>query len=256
MTRPVVIAVSHLTKSIIVERYGIRAGKVTVAHNGIEWAGPEPPPRRPHRTRVVLFLGRITMQKGPEFFLRTAAYVLARMDHVKFIVAGWGDMGPHLVELAANMGLGRKVFFTGFLRGKQVESAFRHADVYIMPSVSEPFGLTALEAVRYGVPVIISRNSGAAEVLLRGALKVDFWDVYDTADKVLAVLNNPTLADELRRHAAAEVRRLTWDKTARRCVHVYAQLLAERSGIDIPSLPEPGAPGSGAAPGAGVRTII
>jgi glycosyltransferase involved in cell wall biosynthesis len=150
------------------------------------------------------------------------------MDNVRFIIAGWGDMGPHLVELVAQMGLGRKVFFTGFLRGKQVEAAFRRADVYVMPSISEPFGLTALEAIRFGTPVIISRNSGAAEVLHRGALKVDFWDVDDTADKILAVLHSPTLAAELRQNAAVELRRLTWDQAARKCVRVYGQMLAAR----------------------------
>jgi glycosyltransferase involved in cell wall biosynthesis len=229
-----IIAVSHLTKRILVERYDVRPGKVTVVHNGIEGAGLAPPPaRRPHRQKVVLFLGRITMQKGPEFFLRSAARVLARMDHVKFIIAGWGDMGPQLVEQVAQMGLGRKVFFTGFLRGKQVEAAFRRADVYVMPSISEPFGLTALEAIRYGTPVIISRNSGAAEVLNRGALKVDFWDVDDTADKILAVLNSPTLAAELRHHATVELRRLTWDLAARKCVRVYGQMLAAREGVSV-----------------------
>jgi glycosyltransferase involved in cell wall biosynthesis len=221
-----VIAVSHLTKRILVERYGVDPGKVQVVHNGVE---PNPPgrraglPRSGNGEKTVLFLGRITMQKGPGFFVNAAARVCEKLGGVRFIMAGWGDMGPQMIEQVAAMGLSRWFRFAGFLRGAEVDQAYRHADVYVMPSVSEPFGLTALEAIQWGVPVILSKNSGVAEVLPHGALKVDFWDVDGMADRIVAVLRHPQLADALTRSAAAEVRRLTWDEAALKCVGVYLE---------------------------------
>lgn len=224
-----VIAVSHLTERILVERYGLDPAKVRVVHNGIESArAPAAGARAERREKTVLFLGRITMQKGPEFFVRAAEKVLQRMDNVKFVVAGWGDLGPRLIDMVVRMGLGRKVVFTGFLRGKEVDRAYRMADVYVMPSVSEPFGLTALEAIRHGVPVILSRNSGVAEVLWNGALKCDFWDVDTMADKILAVLNRPGLAESLRREGAREIRSLTWESAARKCLRVYEEVTEQQ----------------------------
>ena len=218
-----VIAVSHLTKRIVVERYGVPAVKVRVVHNGIDPKPVAQAPRRSDGEKTVLFLGRITRQKGPEFFVRAAARVLARLGSVRFVMAGWGDMGPQIVEQVAATGLGRSVRFTGFLRGEEVERAYRMADVYVMPSVSEPFGLTALEAIQYGVPVVLSKNSGVAEVLHRGALKVDFWDVEQMAEKIIAVLMHPALGEAVCRHAAEEIRPLTWAEAARRCVGVYRE---------------------------------
>jgi glycosyltransferase involved in cell wall biosynthesis len=227
-----IIAVSHLTKRTVVERYGVPPEKVRVAHNGIDLgrapaAAPAGRPDGNGRAKTVLFLGRLTMQKGASFFVNAAARILARRDDVRFIIAGWGDLGPQTVEQVAAMGLGAKVRFTGFLRGPEVEQAYRMADVYVMPSVSEPFGLTALEAIRQGVPVILSKNSGVAEVLPHGALKVDFWDVDRMADQVLSVLDRPDLRESLRRSGAAEIRALTWDRTARRCLDVYQEQMAE-----------------------------
>jgi glycogen(starch) synthase len=219
-----VIAVSNLTKRIIVERYGVTPDKVQVVHNGIELEHPVVP-RAVHKEKTVLFLGRITRQKGPEFFVNAASRVLEKLDNVKFIIAGWGDMAPQVIEQVAAMGLGQKVRFTGFLRGQEVEHAYRMADVYVMPSVSEPFGLTALEAIQHGVPVILSMTSGAAEVLPRGSLKVDFWDTQEIANKIIAVLSYPELAEQLCRSATMEISTLTWDAAAQKCMRVYQETI-------------------------------
>jgi glycogen(starch) synthase len=224
-----VIAVSALTKSICVRHYGVNPGKVDVVYNGIDPGGPRPPPggRIEPRDRIVLFLGRITHQKGPEYFLAAAKQVLERMRDVKFVIAGSGDLAARMIALAAELGIAEHVLFTGFLRGEDVERVFQIADCYVMPSVSEPFGLAALEAVQHGVPVIISRQSGVSEVLAH-ALKVNFWDTRETADKILAVLKRPALGEALREHSAFELRSLTWDGAARQCLDVYARAFAAR----------------------------
>jgi len=223
-----VIAVSHLTKRTLVERYGVAPEKVRVIHNGIELkASSALTPAIPRKEKTVLFLGRITMQKGPGFFVEAAARVLERLDNVRFIMAGWGDLGPQVVEQVAALGLGSKVHFAGFLRGAEVERAYRMADVYVLPSVSEPFGLTVLEAIQYGVPVILSKTSGVAEVLPAGVLKCDFWDTHDMASKILAVLNHPERAEHLRQRAYEEIRPLTWDAAARKCLEVYREALSQ-----------------------------
>jgi glycosyltransferase involved in cell wall biosynthesis len=221
-----VIAVSGLTKSILVQRYGVPAHKVRVVYNGVIPKGrvPDSASKRSDE-KIVLFLGRITLQKGPEYFVRAAKAVLEKVENVKFVVAGWGDMAPRIVEKVAAMGLGHKVFFTGFLVGEQVQQAFRMADVYVMPSVSEPFGLTALEAIQQGTPVILSKTSGVGEVIDRGALKVDFWDVNELANKIVAVLKRRELSDELRRRGRNEIRSLTWDAAARQCIRMYKEVL-------------------------------
>ncbi len=217
-----IIAVSHLTKRICVERYGVSPDKVRVVHNGIEPAEePERPIAPRQGPRTVLFLGRITMQKGPEYFINAAQRVLEKMDDVRFIVAGWGDMGPAMIQQVAQRGMGANVRFTGFLRGREVQQAYRMSDVYVMPSVSEPFGLTALEAVQHGVPVVLSNNSGAAEVLSRGALKLDYWDINRMADAVVSLLKYPQLGRELCHHAQKEISTLTWDVAAKKCLEVY-----------------------------------
>ena len=221
-----IIAVSNLTKGIVVSRYGAPADKVHVVYNGIEARkASAPPPPKNGDEKVVLFLGRITMQKGPEFFVRAAQRILGKLDNVRFVIAGWGDLGPKVIEQVIAMGLGSKVRFTGFIRGQEVEQAYRMADVYVMPSVSEPFGLTALEAIQQGVPVVLSRNSGVAEVLHRGAIKCDFWDVDVMADRIVAVLTRPELAQALRDDGAKEIVALTWEAAARKCVQVYWQTM-------------------------------
>ena len=223
-----IIAVSYLTKNILTSRYDIDPGKIEVVYNGIDANGSRndgamPPIRRDEK--IVLFLGRITMQKGPEYFLAAAKKVLEVVDNVRFIMAGSGDMIHRTIELAAEMGIGHKVLFTGFLRGEDVHRVFRMADLYVMPSVSEPFGLAPLEALSHDVPVIISKQSGVAEVL-RHVLKVDFWDVHEMANKIIAVLRHPPLQATLREHAGFEVRRFSWTDSANQCLGVYHRVTA------------------------------
>jgi glycogen synthase len=229
-----IIAVSHLTKNLITHHYGIDAGKVEVVYNAIEQNGNghdfDAEQYSIHKDeKIVLFLGRITMQKGPEYFLAAAKKVLDVMDNVKFVMAGSGDMIRRTIEMASAMGIGHKVLFTGFLRGGDVEKVFKMADLYVMPSVSEPFGIAPLEAMSHDVPVIISKQSGVSEVLTH-ALKVDFWDINEMANKIIAVLRHPPLASTLRQHGSFEVNRLSWTDAARACVGVYQQAMNGMNG--------------------------
>jgi len=220
-----IIAVSYLTKNLVTHHYGVDPGKVEVVYNAIESNGNgyDPEQYKIHKDeKIVLFLGRITMQKGPEYFLAAAKKVLEVMDNVKFVMAGSGDMIRRTIEMASAMGIGHKVLFTGFLRGPDVEKVFNMADLYVMPSVSEPFGIAPLEAMSHEVPVIISKQSGVSEVLTH-ALKVDFWDINEMANKIVAVLRHPPLASTLRQHGSFEVSRLSWSDAARACVGVYEQ---------------------------------
>ena len=223
-----VIAVSYLTKNIIVTRYGVSPDRVEVVYNAIDFNGNDmgqPPPAIGRDEKIVLFLGRITMQKGPEYFLAAAKKVLEVMKDVRFVMAGSGDMIRGTIEMAVKMGIGHKVLFTGFLRGQDVERVFRMADLYVMPSVSEPFGIAPLEAMSNDVPVLISKQSGVSE-LVTHALKVDFWDVNEMANKIIAVLRHPSLQSTLRQHGGIEVRKLSWTESARRCVEVYTKAVA------------------------------
>jgi glycogen(starch) synthase len=229
-----VIAVSHLTKDVITHHYGVDPSKIEVVYNAIEKNNgngnfDEEEYKIHQDEKIVLFLGRITMQKGPEYFLAAAKKVLEVMENVKFVMAGSGDMIRRVIEMAAAMGIGHKVLFTGFLRGADVEKVFKMADLYVMPSVSEPFGIAPLEAMSNDVPVIISKQSGVSEVL-SNALKVDFWDVNEMANKIIAVLRHPPLASTLRQHGSFEVKRMSWVDAARSCVGVYEQAVGAMNG--------------------------
>ena len=218
-----VIAVSLLTKNMITHHYGIEPEKIEVVYNAIDVNGAvfDEEKYSIHKDeKIVLFLGRITMQKGPEYFIAAAKKVLEVMDNVKFVMAGSGDMIRRTIEMAAAMGIGHKVLFTGFLRGPDVEKVFKMADLYVMPSVSEPFGIAPLEAMSHDVPVIVSKQSGVSEVL-QNALKVDFWDINEMANKIVAVLKHAPLAKTLRQHGSFEVRRRSWVDAAKSCVLVY-----------------------------------
>ncbi len=226
-----IIAVSHLTHNLIVQHYGVDSRKVEVVYNAIETSDGESARSLPPITqsdKIVLFLGRITMQKGPEYFLAAAKRVLEIMDNVRFVMAGSGDLARRMIEMAAEMGIGHRVLFTGFLRGNDVRKVFRMADLYVMPSVSEPFGIAPLEALANNVPVLISKQSGVAEVLTH-ALKVDFWDVNEMANKILAVLRHPPLQQTLRDHGTIEVRRFSWLDAAEHCLRVYRDVHAAAS---------------------------
>lgn len=222
-----VIAVSYLTRNILLTRYGIMGDKIEVIYNGVE--ADDSNRISAHQVgirsdeKIVLFLGRITMQKGPEYFLMAARKVLEEIENVKFVMAGSGDMMHRIIEMAAQMGIGHKVLFTGFLRGEDVNKVYQMADLYVMPSVSEPFGIAPLEALNHDVPVLISKQSGVAEVLTH-VLKVDFWDIHEMANKIVAVLKYPPLQMTLREHGNFEVRKLKWSGAAQKCLRVYQDM--------------------------------
>ena len=220
-----VMAVSDLTRNIVINKYGIDPEKVVTVHNAVDFSGRENMQvERGLRDKVVTFLGRITFQKGPEYFIEAAAKVLKRTEHVHFVMAGSGDMMNRCIRHAARLGISDKFHFTGFLRGADVQKMFAMSDVYIMPSVSEPFGISPLEAMRTNVPSIISNQSGAAEVL-KYAFKVDFWDVDAMADDIYALLKYPALADFAAKQGYDEVNRLKWNHAAAKMKKVYESVI-------------------------------
>ena len=222
-----VIAVSNLTRRIVIERYGIAPEKVVTVHNAVRFAStPDEEVRRGLDDKIVTFLGRITYQKGPDYFVEAAAKVLARVPNVRFVMAGSGDMMPHVVRRVASLGIADRFHFTGFLRGADVNRMFALSDVYVMPSVSEPFGISPLEAMRANVPVIISKQSGVAEVL-DYALKVDYWDVDALADDIHALISYPALAHLFARKGREEVTGLKWNDAAAKVKQVYERVIAE-----------------------------
>ncbi len=222
-----VIAVSYLTRNIAVNRYGVPPEKIEVVYNAVDLPAGDGVDTTPiaRDEKIVLFLGRVTMQKGPEYFLQAAKKVLQKFKKVRFVIAGSGDMIGRAVELAANLRIGRHVTFTGFLRGKDVDRVFEMADLYVMPSVSEPFGIAPLEALSHNVPVIISKQSGVSEVLTH-VLKIDFWDTDEMANKILAVLRHPPLQRVLRQQGQIELRKFSWRDSAAKCKDIYESLTA------------------------------
>jgi len=216
-----IMSVSQFTKNKIVQHYGISPEKITVVHNAVEFRDKKFHEKINDGEQVVLFLGRITIQKGPDWFLKA---VLKIKPNVKFIVAGSGDMEGFIIEKAAEMGIGDKVLFTGFLQGDNVDKIYSMADLYVMPSVSEPFGITPLEAMRNNTPVLISKQSGVSEVLTH-ALKVDFWDIDQMANKIVSVLNYSSLHNCLQKNGAKEVANFDWNIPASKCVNVYNGVL-------------------------------
>lgn len=254
-----VIAVSHLTAGILARRYGLSSTRVTVVYNavtersgvvdssggsssgGSSSGGNGHPVRDIGRDeKVVLYLGRITLQKGPEYFLAAARKVLQVERNVRFVMAGHGDLAEAAMRLSQDMGIADRVTFTGFLRGSDVERMFRCADLFVMPSVSDPFGIATLEAVSYDVPVLVSRQSGVTEVL-RHVLTVDFWDTDDMANKIVAVLRHPPLSSTLKSRAGFELKRLCWDDSAQSVMRVYETLLTETTTSETAPSAAPGA---------------
>lgn len=226
-----IISVSNYTKNIVVERYGINPEKIMVVHNSIEPQKNRQPinsmVKKHHK--IVLFLGRITIQKGPDHFLWLAKRILELDDSIRFVMVGSGDMFPHIIEEAANLGIGDKVLFADFMSGDDVDKAYQMADVYVMPSISEPFGITALEAIANGTPTIISKQSGVSEVV-KNCLLADFWDVDEMANKILAVLNYPALKETLVEEGLGEVGGFSWDTSAQKCIDVYGKAISEVHG--------------------------
>jgi len=224
-----VISVSHYTKSIINWQYGIPLDKIQPVHNGIypkevrhyyraKWAA--------HR-KIVLFLGRVTYQKGPDFFVEVAPRVIQQVPEALFIMAGTGDMLPRLMHRVNELGIGRHFHFAGFLRGKQVERMLAVSDLYVMPSVSEPFGLSALEAINFNTPTIISRQSGVSEVVDH-ALKFDFWDMDRLADLIINGLIHDDLRADMVACARHELLKLRWDVSAAKTLQVYRRLVRDK----------------------------
>ena len=220
-----VIAVSELTRNIVINRYGIAPEKVVAVHNAVDFSGKENMHvERGVKDKVVTFLGRVTFQKGPEYFIEAAAKVLKRCQHVRFVMAGSGDMLNRCIRHVARLGISDRFHFTGFLRGADVQKMFALSDVYIMPSVSEPFGISPLEAMRTNVPTIISKQSGVAEVL-KYAIKVDFWDVDAMADAIYGLLNYSAMADMAARCGYDEVNTLKWNNAAFKIKKVYESVI-------------------------------
>lgn len=220
-----IITVSNLTREIVINRYGIPAEKVVVVHNGVL-----PKEEVQHiytkkvKEKIVTFLGRITFQKGPEYFIEAAYKVLQKTQNVKFVMAGSGDLLYRMIKRAAELGIADKFHFTNFLKGNDVDHMFSISDVYVMPSVSEPFGISPLEAMRSNVPVIISKQSGVAEVLSH-AIKVDFWDIDAIADAIYGIINYDGLSEMFRRLGKHEVEEIKWDNAASKIKDLYTQLL-------------------------------
>lgn len=223
-----IMCVSHLTRKTVIEKYHQDPFKVTTVHNAVE-----PLPDAEHFTKterkdkIVTFLGRITMQKGPEYFVEAAARVLQKTDGVRFVMAGSGDMMNAMIDLVAKRGIADKFHFTGFLRGRQVHEMLAESDVYIMPSVSEPFGISPLEAMQVGTPTIISHQSGCAEIL-QHAIKTDYWDIDAMADAIYSIVKNPAMYNSLRNLGLNEVNNIKWYDAGLKVRAIYDNAIADR----------------------------
>ncbi len=222
-----VITNSEFSKQNILKHYKIKPEKIEAVH----WAIRDEPIHKQRTSRIpkqktVIFLGRITIQKGPEYFVNAAKKVLEYEPDTRFVMAGSGDMMPYCIDLAAKLGIADKFVFTGFLKGDDVHRAFQEANLFVMPSVSEPFGLVALESIKNGTPAIVSKTSGVSEVL-NHALKVDFWDVDEMANMITAVLRYTSLQKTLTENSMREVDEMTLDKPAIKVKEIYKNVLKE-----------------------------
>jgi len=215
-----IIAVSNFTKKVIVDKYRINPEKISVVHNAVY------PISEGKKQKIVLFLGRLTLQKGPEFFLKSAKKVL-EYENCKFVVAGIGDMLPELIEKAVDMGIADKIIFTGRLSDEEVKHIYQIASVYVMPSVSEPFGITALEAISAGTTTIASKTAGFSEAF-KNCLKVDFWDTDEMANKIISILRYEPLRKTLSENGKKEINLFTWDNVAKKTLKVYREILSSK----------------------------
>lgn len=221
-----IITVSNLTRQTVIEKYGINPEKVTTVHNAVEPLSEEIRniKMKKGKDKVVTFLGRITMQKGPEYFVEAASRVLQKTHNVRFVMAGSGDMMEKMIRLAADRDIADRFHFTGFLKGRQVYEMLAASDVYIMPSVSEPFGISPLEAMQMGVPSIISKQSGCAEIL-ENVIKIDYWDINAMADSIYAIIKYPALYNHLRNRGLAEIDTIQWKKAGAKVIDIYHKVI-------------------------------
>ena len=221
-----IICVSNLTRQTVIDKYHQNPNKVTTVHNAVAPLSADILALKPEKHikgKVVTFLGRITMQKGPEYFVEAAARVLEKTEDIHFVMAGSGDMMERMIYLAAEKGLSDRFHFTGFLKGKQVYEMLKRSNVYIMPSVSEPFGISPLEAMQCGIPTIISKQSGCAEILDK-AIKVDYWDIDAIADAVYGICKYPSLAEYLSVEGRNEVSNIKWEYAGQKVRDIYNNL--------------------------------
>ncbi|MEA5082107.1 MAG: glycosyltransferase [Dysgonamonadaceae bacterium] len=222
-----IVCVSNLTRKTVIENYNQPPEKVTTVHNAVDPLAPEIESIERLSgvpEKVVTFLGRITMQKGPEFFVDAATQVLKNTKHIRFVMAGSGDMMNQMIRLVADRGISDKFHFTGFLRGKQVYEMLKSSDVYVMPSVSEPFGISPLEAMQCGVPSIISYQSGCAEIL-ENVIKTDYWDVDAMADAIYSICTYPAMAEYLKTEGKKEVDNIKWEDAGLKIRKIYDRLV-------------------------------
>lgn len=221
-----IITVSNLTRQTVIEKYGIDPAKVTTVHNAVEPLSDElknvQVPKM--KEKIVTFLGRITMQKGPEYFVEAAAKVLQKVHNVRFVMAGSGDMMEKMIDLAAQKDIADRFHFPGFQKGKQVYEMLKASDVYIMPSVSEPFGISPLEAMQMGVPSIISKQSGCAEIL-NHVIKIDFWDIDAMADAIYSIISYPAMYNQMHEEGLTEVDGIQWKKAGKKVIDIYNKIL-------------------------------
>ncbi|MDI6708346.1 MAG: glycosyltransferase family 4 protein [Candidatus Thermoplasmatota archaeon] len=220
-----IITVSKRTKAQLVDKYNANPAKIKVIYNAIDATRFRRAKAEKGLERIVMYFGRLTVQKGPDFFLRAAKKVLALESNVRFVVAGGGEMLRQLVELTVQLGIYDKVTFTGYVADENIPELYALADVFVLPSVSEPFGIAALEAMASGVPIIISKTSGVSE-LVRSCLLVDFWDVDEMANKIIAVLRYDALSRTLREEELREIteRRFSWENAAEETIKLYHEL--------------------------------
>ncbi len=217
-----IITVSNHTRDIVINNYGVDPAKVTTVHNAVTPLTDEQKdvPEHKSKDKVITFLGRITMQKGPEYFVEAAAKVLKNNHNVRFVMAGSGDMMDKMIQLAAERGIADRFHFPGFQKGKQVYEMLKASDVYVMPSVSEPFGISPLEAMQMGCPSIISKQSGCAEIL-DNVIKTDYWDIDAMADAMNSIITYPAMYEQLRQDGLEEVNKITWDKAGQKVIDIY-----------------------------------
>ena len=222
-----IICVSELTRRTVLDNYHQPHWKVTTVHNAVEPLSPEIESIQRISgvsEKVVTFLGRITMQKGPEFFVDAATQVIQKTDHIRFVMAGSGDMMDQMIRLVAERGIAHKFHFTGFLRGKQVYEMLKSSDVYVMPSVSEPFGISPLEAMQCNVPSIISYQSGCSEIL-HNVIKTDYWDVDAMADAIYSICSYPAMSEHLKTQGKIEVDQIKWKDAGFKVRKIYDSLV-------------------------------